>query len=127
MPHKTAALLIAAMLTAAAGTSLSAQAPGAPGAAQPQIAKSKPIGHSPHPYQDIGRTDLFHGYRCGASDCLLHQQGYQWGSEHRIVNPKDCHGTSEEFIEGCLAFAGVDGPLGHREFDPSFPHTVGID
>ena len=128
MPHKTATLLIAAMLTTgASGASLSAQAPGAPGAAQSQVAKSKPIGHSPHPYQDIGRTDLFHGYRCGASDCLLHQQGYQWGSEHRIVNPKDCHGTSEEFIEGCLAFAGVDGPLGHREFDPSFPHTVGID
>jgi hypothetical protein len=91
------------------------------------VAKAKPLGHSPRPFQDIGRSDLFHGYRCGASGCLPHQQGYQWGADHRIVNPKDCHGASEEFLEGCLAFAGVDGPLGHREFDPSFPHMVGID
>lgn len=99
---------------------------GAP-ASKPAIAQAKPLGHSPRPFQDIGRSDLFHGYRCGASGCLLHQQGYQWGAEHRVVNPRDCQGTSEEFIEGCLAFAGVDGPLGHREFDPSFPHMVGID
>lgn len=96
-------------------------------AAKPAITKAKPLGHSPRPFQDIGRADLFHGYRCGASGCLPHQLGYQWGADHRIANPRDCRGTSEEFIEGCLAFAGVDGPLGHREFDPSFPHMVGID
>jgi len=121
MAWRTAALVIAVALASAA------RDPGAAApAAQPAIT-AKPLGHSPHPYQDIGRSDLFHGYRCGVSSCLLHQQGYQWGADHRIVNPKDCRGTSEEFIEGCLAFAGVDGPLGLREFDPSFPHMVGID
>jgi hypothetical protein len=93
----------------------------------PQSAKVKVTGHTPRPVQDIGRSDLFHGYRCGAGDCLLHQQGYQWGAVHRISNPRDCHGSSEEFIEGCLAFAGIEGPLGHKEFDASFPHMWGID
>ena len=69
----------------------------------------------PHPAQDVGPADLFHGYRCGGGDCLLHQQGYQWGADHRIANPSDCRGASEEFIEGCRAFAGIDGPLGARE------------
>jgi hypothetical protein len=119
----TAPALVFALLALAAGP----PAPGTPGQPGKTVAKAKPLGHSPKPFQDIGRTDLFHGYRCGASSCLLHQQGYQWGAEHRIVNPRDCNGTSEEFIEGCLAFAGIDGPLGHREFDPSFPHMVGID
>ena len=121
MAWKKAALLLAALaLCAGPGW-------GAPSDKPAVVAKAKPIGHTPKPFQDIGRSDLFHGYRCGASDCLLHQQGYQWGAENRIVNPKDCRGASEEFVEGCLAFAGVDGPLGHREFDPSFPHMVGID
>ena len=84
--------------------------------------KSQSIGHPPHPFVDVGRADTFHGYRCGATDCLLHQRGYQWGADHRIVNPKDCRGTSEEFVEGCRAFAGIEGPLGEREFDASFPH-----
>lgn len=114
------ALALAVILTTAA-------AGHAAPAANPTTPKLKSAGHSPRPFQDIGRSDLFHGYRCGASGCLLHQQGYQWGADHRVVNPKDCRGASEEFIEGCLAFAGFDGPLGHREFDPSFPHTVGID
>jgi hypothetical protein len=69
----------------------------------------------PHPVQDVGPADLFHGYRCGGGDCALHQKGYQWGADHRIVNPKDCRGASEEFLEGCHAFAGIDGPLGVRE------------
>ena len=58
---------------------------------------------------------------------LLHQKGYQWGSQHQVSDPKDCLGTSEEFIEGCLAFAGVEGPLGERDFDVSFPHMSGIN
>lgn len=120
MPWKTATVLFAALVIASHAVGQAAQAPSKPAAA-------KPVGHPPHPFQDIGRVDLFHGYRCGAASCLLHQQGYQWGADHKIVNPNDCRGTSEEFIEGCRAFAGVEGPLGHREFDPSFPHMVGID
>ena len=57
---------------------------------------------------------LFHGYACG-SDCTGHQQGYAWASAHKIVNPRDCRGTSETFIEGCRAFTGIEGPLGVRE------------
>ena len=119
--RKSAIFVTALALAATPGTAAPATA------TQSAPAGAKTIGHSPHPFQDIGRIDLFHGYRCGASSCLLHQQGYQWGADHRIVNPNDCRGTSEEFIEGCRAFAGVEGPLGHREFDPSFPHMVGID
>ena len=93
-----------------------------------QIASAlEPRGHSPFPANGYRPGDyLFHGYRCGA-DCALHQKGYQWGSEHRIADPKECQGTSEEFIEGCLAFAGIEGPLGERDFDVSFPHTSGIN
>ncbi len=121
MPRKTMALPVALLVLAALPV------PGAPAAPNTPAPKTRPIGHTPHPVQDIGRSDLFHGYLCGAGDCLLHQQGYQWGADHRIVNPRDCHGASEEFLEGCLAFAGIDGPLGHKEFDASFPHMWGID
>ena len=111
MTGKTAAILFMAAMLAAASTGAGLGAP-APKAA---AATSKSPGHPPRPVQDVGPTDLFHGYRCGAGDCLLHQQGYQWGSEHKIVNPSDCRGASEEFLEGCRAFAGIDGPLGVRE------------
>jgi len=105
MTWKTAALLLTALFAAAfPGAGMGAPLP------RPAAAKSKP-----HPVQDVGPSDVFHGYRCGAGDCLLHQQGYQWGADHKIVNPSDCRGTSEEFIEGCRAFAGIDGPLGVRE------------
>ena len=88
---------------------------------------SQPNGHTPFPANGYRAGEyLFHGYRCG-TDCLLHQKGYQWGSRHQVADPKDCRGTSEEFIEGCLAFAGVEGPLGERDFDVSFPHMSGIN
>jgi|HubBroStandDraft_4_1064222.scaffolds.fasta_scaffold767775_2 hypothetical protein len=88
---------------------------------------SEPSGHTPFPANGYRAGEyLFHGYRCG-TDCLLHQKGYQWGSQHQVADPKDCRGTSEEFIEGCLAFAGVEGPLGERDFDVSFPHMSGIN
>jgi hypothetical protein len=84
-------------------------------------------GHTPFPVDGYHPgIYLFHGYRCG-TDCLLHQKGYQWGSEHKVADPKDCRGTSEEFIEGCLAFTGIEGPLGERDFDVSFPHMSGIN
>ena len=84
-------------------------------------------GHTPFPVNGYHPGNyLFHGYRCG-TDCLLHQKGYQWGSQHQIADPKDCQGSSEEFLEGCLAFAGIEGPLGERDFDVSFPHMSGID
>ena len=91
-------------------------------------APSRPIGHSPEPVRTATASGplLFHGYACG-SDCAGHQKGYSWASAHQISNPEECRGTSETFIEGCRAFAGIDGPLGERTIDVSFPHTVGID
>ena len=92
-----------------------------------KTASAAPHGHTPFPVNGYHPgIYLFHGYRCGG-DCLLHQKGYQWGSEHKIADPRDCRGTEEEFIEGCLAFAGIEGPLGEKDFDVSFPHMSGID
>lgn len=83
-------------------------------------------GHTPYPVNGYRPGEyLFHGYPCG-EDCGLHQKGYAWALQHKVINPSDCRGTSEEFVEGCLAFAGVEGPLGERDFDVSFPHMSGI-
>jgi len=91
-------------------------------------AQSRSIGHTPAPVKTGTAPGplLFHGYACG-QDCIGHQEGYSWASAHRIGNPADCHGTSETFIEGCRAFAGIDGPLGERIIDQSFPHMIGSD
>lgn len=83
-------------------------------AKKPAAAHAADTGQTPLPVQNVGRADLFHGYRCDM-DCSIHQAGYAWASVHKIANPKDCKGTSQEFIEGCLAFTGIDGPLGERE------------
>ncbi len=113
MPLKTTALVLAVF-------TLAACSPDKPGNAHKQTDKAAagtppaPIGHPPHPAHDVGRSDLFHGYRCGG-DCSTHQQGYKWAADHKIVNPRECVGTSESFIEGCRAYAGIVGPLGVRE------------
>jgi hypothetical protein len=90
--------------------------------------QSRPIGHTPEPITTATAPGplLFHGYACG-HDCIGHQEGYSWASAHKIDNPADCRGTSETFIEGCKAFAGIDGPLGGRTIDQSFPHMIGSD
>jgi hypothetical protein len=90
--------------------------------------QSRPIGHRPEPMKTAVASDplLFHGYACG-TDCIGHQEGYSWASAHNISDPADCHGTSETFIEGCKAFAGLEGPLGGRYIDQSFPHMIGSD
>jgi hypothetical protein len=112
-PGKTVLLMLAALALAACSPDkprhAEAESKKPAAAAQPA-----PIGHSPLPAHDVGRSDLFHGYRCGG-DCSLHQQGYKWAADHRIINPRDCRGGSESFIEGCRAYAGIDGPLGVRE------------
>ena len=94
---------------------LAAGSPGA-GVGAPANKPGKPIGASPRPLKNATSSGplLFHGYACGG-DCTSHQQGYGWASAHKISNPMDCRGTSETFIEGCRAYAGVDGPLGERE------------
>jgi hypothetical protein len=81
---------------------------------QSQTIKSVPEGHTPRAVQSEDGPLLFHGYACG-TDCSVHQAGYAWGADHQIADPKDCPGRSEEFIEGCRAYAGVDGPMGEPE------------
>ena len=96
---------------------LAAGSPGAGvGAPANKPAAAKPMGATPRPLKNASPSGplLFHGYACG-SDCTSHQDGYSWASAHKISNPRDCRGMSETFIEGCLAFAGIDGPLGERE------------
>ncbi|MEO7053834.1 MAG: hypothetical protein ABI191_02575 [Rhizomicrobium sp.] len=115
------------LLVALAG--LCACSPAPPKSATPQAdtaaAASNPAEPAPvktaasHPI-------LFHGYAC-TEGCLSHQQGYSWASAHGITNPNDCRGTSETFIEGCRAFAGIEGPFGGRIIDQSFPHALGSD
>jgi hypothetical protein len=120
---RRAAILLTVVALAACSPDNPKDADGKTGKpATAQAAATAPIGHPPRPVHEIAEVDLFHGYRCGGHDCLLHQQGYKWGADHHIENPKDCRGTSESFIEGCLAFAGIEGPLGERGFDASFPN-----
>jgi hypothetical protein len=107
MSWKNAAIL-SVMLALVAGP------PGVSAPANKPTAKS--IGGTPRPLKNASPSDplLFHGYAC-AGDCSSHQEGYSWASAHKISNPMDCRGTSETFIEGCKAFAGLEGPLGENE------------
>jgi hypothetical protein len=54
---------------------------------------------------------LFHGYYC-SDDCSEHEAGYEWAQAHEITNPDACPADgndSQEFVEGCWAYAGRDG------------------
>jgi hypothetical protein len=95
--------------------------------AKPVAASSKPLGHTPQLVASALPPGplVFHGYACGDA-CAIHQEGYAWAAEHEIDDPKQCHGTSEIFIEGCLAYTGVEGPFGGPPLDPSFPHVAGM-
>lgn len=97
---------------------LAACSPGGKKASQQPVqaaVKSADTGHTPHPVGPIVDEDLFHGWKCGGGDCSTHQAGYAWGAQHKIVNPKDCKGISESFIEGCWTYTGAEGPFGHKE------------
>ena len=99
---------------------------------KPQTAKPAPTLPTNPPARQTAKNLrpsgplVFHGYAC-TLECSLLQEGYAWASSRQISNPADCRGTSETFIDGCRAFTGIRGPFGGREFDPSFPHTIGIE
>jgi hypothetical protein len=109
MLSKVAVTMSAILAFAVAPPTTSAAAPASKSAARSS-------GETPRPLKNASPSGplLFHGYAC-AGDCSSHQQGYAWASAHNISNPMDCRGTSETFIEGCRAFAGIEGPLGERE------------
>jgi len=106
-------ILLLAMMGLAACSPGDHKAQG-PQAKKADAARAASGGHTPLPVQNVGRADLFHGYPCEV-DCSIHQAGYAWASTHKIANPRDCNGTSQEFIEGCLAYTGIEGPFGERE------------
>ena len=109
MPWKTAALPFALLALVAGLPAVSVGAPASKPAA-------KSVGATPKPAKSARFSGpfLFHGYAC-AGDCSSHQKGYRWAADHKISNPMDCRGTSETFLEGCKAFAGIEGPLGQNE------------
>ena len=128
MRLNTAILLAALAGLAACSPAPSKNTAGTGAKAMPAQAKSIALSSKPAP-KPVKMWEgplLFHGYPC-ESDCSSHEQGYSWASAHQISNPMDCHGTSETFIEGCRAFAGIEGPFGRRVIDASFPHMTGFD
>jgi hypothetical protein len=58
----------------------------------------------------------FHGYDC-TIDCSGHEAGYEWAEEHDIMDPSDCSGNSQSFIEGCQAYAEEQGVLDRDDDD----------
>ena len=110
MPRNTATILIVMLALVAGPPGMAAPAVtsgGKPAAAKPGTPRPLKNATSAGPL-------LFHGYACG-NDCSLHQSGYRWAADHAIANPAQCQGTSESFIEGCRAYAGIEGPMGERE------------
>ncbi|MES2256008.1 MAG: hypothetical protein V4559_13325 [Pseudomonadota bacterium] len=108
MTWKNAAILFTTLaLVAASPVAVMGAQANKPAAAKPGTPRPVKNAMPPGPL-------LFHGYAC-SGDCTSHQEGYSWASAHKIANPMDCRGTSETFIEGCRAYAGIEGPLGERE------------
>lgn len=56
--------------------------------------------HNPTPQNKSNPT--FYGYPC-TGDCSGHEAGYKWAEENNVIDPSDCIGKSESFIEGCTA------------------------
>jgi hypothetical protein len=126
MPSIRSAILPAVLaLTVSAAPALALQT-------KPQNAKPAPTLPANPPARQTAKNLrpsgplVFHGYAC-TIECSLLQEGYAWASSRQLSNPADCRGTSETFIDGCRAFTGIRGPFGGREFDPSFPHMIGIE
>jgi len=113
-------IILAMVMIGIAACSPNKQQASRPPAAKAAADKSADQGQTPHPVEPVVDEDLFHGWRCGGGDCSLHQAGYAWAAQHKIVNPQDCQeksekSKSESFIEGCWAFTGAEGPFGQKE------------
>jgi hypothetical protein len=48
--------------------------------------------------------NTFKEYKC-TQDCSGHEAGYAWAEKKGIMDPDDCGGNSQSFIEGCRAYA----------------------
>ena len=49
-------------------------------------------------YEDVMGSD-----EC-TEDCSGHNAGWEWAKKNEMLNPDDCSGDSESFIEGCKAY-----------------------
>ena len=116
--------VLSILLLASPACALQAK-PQATKSAATQPVNTKPLTRTAKSRRPSGPL-VFHGYAC-MLECSQLQEGYAWASAHGVHNPADCHGTSETFIDGCRAFAGVVGPFGGKPMDPSFPHMIGIE
>lgn len=112
---KHSSIFLAMVLIGIAACSPNKRQASHPVAGKAPAAKSADIGQTPHPVGPVVDEDLFHGWKCGDGDCSLHQAGYAWAAQHKIVNPQNCQGKSESFIEGCWAYTGAEGPFGQKE------------
>lgn len=43
------------------------------------------------------------GYAC-TTDCSGHQAGYDWAKSTGVTTARQCSGTSQSFVEGCMAY-----------------------
>ncbi len=124
MPSTRSAILPALLALALASPAFALQAK--PQSPKPATLPAKPAERQTAKNLRPSGPLVFHGYAC-TIECSLLQEGYAWASSRQVSNPADCRGTSESFIDGCRAFTGIRGPFGGREFDPSFPHMIGIE
>ncbi|MFZ1007838.1 MAG: hypothetical protein WAN65_13430 [Candidatus Sulfotelmatobacter sp.] len=65
-------------------------------------------------YEDVMGSD-----EC-TQDCSGHNAGWEWAKKNQMLNPDDCGGDSESFIEGCKAY-GEEVERRADESDDSSP------
>jgi hypothetical protein len=52
-----------------------------------------------------GASAQYSGQYGYTQDCSGHNAGYAWAEQNDIVDPDDCGGDSQSFIEGCQDYA----------------------
>ena len=57
----------------------------------------------------------FDGYPCKTAECSGHRAGYDWAERKDLIDPADCGGNSQSFIEGCQSYA--EGPPGRVDLE----------
>ena len=55
----------------------------------------------------------FGGFGCPGG-CARHEAGYRWAEENKVTSPRDCRGSSWEFVEGCAALVLGSGQIRTR-------------
>ena len=53
--------------------------------------------------RDENAAENYFNFGC-PGDCRLHEAGHSWAVRKQVVTPRDCVGSSWEFVEGCAAY-----------------------